>query len=72
MHPLVEGIEGGWRPEPSRRGFDSVLSQLPWVFLVGERAFKLKKPVRFAYLDFLTRAAREANCRAELTLNAEP
>jgi aminoglycoside phosphotransferase family enzyme len=39
------------------------------VFLAGDRAYKLKKPVRFAYLDFSTLARREAACRAELRLN---
>ena len=48
---------------------ETIETHMSWVFLVGERAFKLKKPVRFAYLDFSTLAAREANCRAELTLN---
>ena len=48
---------------------ETIETHMSWVFLVGERVFKLKKPVRFAYLDFSTLAAREANCRAELTLN---
>ncbi len=39
------------------------------VFLADDRAFKLKKPVRFPYLDFSTLARREAACRAELSLN---
>ena len=39
------------------------------VFLAGNRAYKLKKPVRFPYLDFSTRARREIACRAELSLN---
>jgi uncharacterized protein len=39
------------------------------VFLAGHRAYKLKKPVRFPYLDFSTLARREAACRAELRLN---
>jgi aminoglycoside phosphotransferase family enzyme len=39
------------------------------VFLAGDRVYKLKKPVRFPYLDFSTLARREAACRAELTLN---
>ena len=39
------------------------------VFLAGERAYKLKKPVRFPYLDFSTLTRREAACRAELRLN---
>ncbi len=39
------------------------------VFLAGDKAYKLKKPVRFPYLDFSTLARREAACRAELSLN---
>lgn len=38
------------------------------VFL-GDRAYKLKKPVRFGFLDFSTREAREAACHREVDLN---
>lgn len=44
-------------------------THMSWVFLAGDRAYKLKKPVRFPYLDFSTLARREAACRAELRLN---
>ncbi len=44
-------------------------THMSWVFLAGERAYKLKKPVRFPYLDFSSLARREAACRAELRLN---
>ena len=39
------------------------------IFLAGERAYKLKRAVRFSYLDFSTVALREASTRAELALN---
>jgi uncharacterized protein len=39
------------------------------VFLAGSSAYKLKKPVRFPYLDFSTLDRREVACRAELRLN---
>jgi len=39
------------------------------VFLAGDRVYKLKKPVRFPYLDFSTLAKREKVCRAEVKLN---
>lgn len=42
---------------------------MSWLFLAGDRVYKLKKPVRYPYLDFRTLAAREANCRAETRLN---
>lgn len=44
-------------------------THMSFVFLVDGDVFKLKKPVRFPYLDFSTRARREAACRAELELN---
>ena len=44
-------------------------THMSWIFFTDDRVFKLKKPVRFAYLDFSTLARREAACRAELTLN---
>lgn len=44
-------------------------THMSWVFIAGERVYKLKKPVRFPYLDFSTLERRETMCRAELTLN---
>ena len=39
------------------------------VFLVGDRAYKLKRAVHFPYLDFSTLALRAAACEAEVVLN---
>lgn len=44
-------------------------THMSWLFLAGERVYKMKKPVAYPYLDFRTLAAREANCRAETRLN---
>lgn len=44
-------------------------THMSWVFLAGDRVYKLKKPVRFPYLDFSTLKRRETACRAELRLN---
>ncbi len=44
-------------------------THMSWVFMAGDRVYKLKKPVRFPYLDFSTVERREAACRAELRLN---
>lgn len=46
-------------------------THMSWVFLTQNRVYKLKKPVRFPYLDFSTLARREAACRAEVRLNRE-
>ena len=39
------------------------------VFLLGERAYKLKKPMTTAFLDFSTPQRRLAACRREVELN---
>jgi uncharacterized protein len=39
------------------------------VLFIGNRAYKLKKAVRMAFLDYSTRAAREAICHREVELN---
>jgi uncharacterized protein len=39
------------------------------VFLVGDRAYKLKKPVNLGFLDFSTPELRLAACRREVALN---
>ena len=39
------------------------------VFFVGDRAYKLKKPVDLGFLDFSTLAARAAVCHREVELN---
>lgn len=39
------------------------------VFLAGPLAYKIKRPVRFPYLDFSTPALREAACRREIAVD---
>ncbi|HET7679773.1 MAG TPA: hypothetical protein VFK79_06515 [Xanthobacteraceae bacterium] len=44
-------------------------THMSWVFLAGDTVYKLKKPVRFSYLNFSTLERRRAACQAELRLN---
>lgn len=44
-------------------------THMSFVFLAGERAYKMKKPVRYPFLDFSTIEARERDCWEELRLN---
>lgn len=44
-------------------------THMSWVFLAGDHAYKLKKPVKYAFLDFSTLAARQADCSEEIRLN---
>jgi hypothetical protein len=39
------------------------------VFLAGDRAYKLKRAVKYDYMDFSTRDRRRAACQAEVALN---
>lgn len=39
------------------------------VFFMGERAYKVKKPLDLGFLDFRTRQQREAACHREVELN---
>jgi aminoglycoside phosphotransferase family enzyme len=51
-------------------GVEPIETHMSWLFLAGESVLKMKKPVRYPFLDFSTLAAREASCREELRLNA--
>jgi uncharacterized protein len=44
-------------------------THMSFVFLAGDRVYKLKKPVRFPFLDYSTLARRAAACRAEMAVN---
>ncbi|QEL27240.1 hypothetical protein FQV39_31855 (plasmid) [Bosea sp. F3-2] len=51
------------------RSVEARETHMSWVFLTEDLVYKLKKPVRFAYLDFSTLERRAAACRAEYELN---
>jgi len=40
-----------------------------WVFLAGERAYKLRKPLVLPFLDYGTAERRHEMCREEVRLN---
>ena len=40
-----------------------------WVLLAGEFAYKIKKPVRFPFMDFSTLSARRQACDTEVRIN---
>lgn len=44
-------------------------THVSWVLLFEDEVLKLKKPVRFAFLDFSTLEARRLACEAEVALN---
>lgn len=54
-------------PAPAPRLIETHIS---WVFLAGDYAYKLKKPVDLGFLDFSSLDKREHCCREEVRLNA--
>src|SRR5262249_15622915 len=44
-------------------------THISWVFLTGEYAYKVKKPLKFPFLDFSTLERRRYFCEEELRLN---
>jgi hypothetical protein len=48
---------------------EAIETHMSWAFLTRERVYKLKKPVRYDYLDFSTVKLRRRNCRREVRLN---
>ena len=49
---------------------DVVETHISWVFLVGDRVFKVKKPVDLGFVDFCSIDRRRVACEAEVSLNA--
>ena len=48
---------------------ERIETHMAYVFLTDRFAWKLKKPVRYAFLDFSTEPLRHAVCEAEVRLN---
>lgn len=48
---------------------DLVQTQMSFIFLTGEYAYKIKKPVNLGYLDYTTLEKRHFFCHQELELN---
>ena len=50
-------------------GVELLETHISWVFLTGRFAYKVKKPVRFGFVDFSTPERRRHCCEEELRLN---
>lgn len=55
-------------PHPVDR-VEVVETHISWVFLAGDRVYKVKKPVNFGFLDFRTLRRRRHFCQEEVRLN---
>ncbi len=54
-------------PQPD--AVEVIETHISYVFLAGQQAYKLVKPVRYEFVDFSTRAARRSDCQREVALN---
>ncbi|HUL55733.1 MAG TPA: AAA family ATPase [Usitatibacter sp.] len=52
------------------RAVETIETHISWVFLAGDYAYKVKKPVDLGFCDFTTLARRRFFCQEELRLNA--
>ncbi len=52
------------------RSVEYIQTHISSVFLTGDLAYKLKKPVDFGFLDFTTPERRREMCHSEVTLNS--
>lgn len=48
---------------------EMIETHISWVLLAGAYAYKIKKPVKFSFLDFSTLEKRELFCEEEVRLN---
>lgn len=69
LPPLINALLAPDRyPHPVAR-VELVQTHGAWVLLAGDFAYKIKKPVRFPFMDFGTLAARRRACETELRVN---
>ena len=54
-----------WRPW----AVELIETHISWVYLAGDRAVKVKRPVAFPFVDHSSLARRHASCRDEVRLN---
>jgi aminoglycoside phosphotransferase family enzyme/predicted kinase len=69
LPPVIEAMRapGFYPTRPT--AVELVQTHISYVFLLGSRVYKVKKPVRFAFLDFSTLERRRHFCHEEVRLN---
>lgn len=70
LPPLIQQMtQPGFYPHPVQEPVQLIQTHVSYVFLTGEVAYKVKKPVNFGFLDFSTLEKRHHFCQEELRLN---
>ncbi|HZS32711.1 MAG TPA: AAA family ATPase [Methylomirabilota bacterium] len=66
---LADLLRPGAYPPPAPSQVELVTTHISWVFLTDREAWKLKRPVRLAFLDYTTPERRRHFCEEEVRLN---
>ena len=66
-HALVQSLQNSHAPVSTELAL--IETHISWVILTSNDAWKIKKPVKFRYMDFSTLERREQVCRRELEIN---
>jgi len=66
---LIESLSQGHAFDHPVRDVRVLDTHISWVVLTGDYAYKIKKPIKLAFLDYSTLAKRKHFCELELELN---
>jgi hypothetical protein len=66
---IEQMMQPGFYPHPVIEPIQLIQTHVSYVFLTGDYAYKVKKPVNFGFLDFSTLEARKHFCSEELRMN---
>ena len=68
-HQIQRILDTKTFPDGHQQDIRLVETHISWVILTPEFAFKIKKPLTYAFLDFSTLEKRKFYCERELVLN---
>ncbi|MCP4996063.1 MAG: AAA family ATPase [Gammaproteobacteria bacterium] len=66
---IIDGLVRALKGDRSATDVDRIETHISTLLLAGDRAYKIKKPVDFGFLDFSTLDKRRHFCEEELRLN---
>ncbi len=66
---IEQMMQSEFYPHPVKEPIRMMQTHVSYVFLTGDYAYKVKKPVNFGFLDFSTLEARQHFCLEEMRMN---
>lgn len=69
LQQLLETLKRGNAFPHKTKNIEFIETHISWIFLTGDFVYKIKKPVKFSFLDFSTLEKRKFFCEQELLLN---